>query len=236
LETGKVIRTIHLPSIDDPDVPRGRLIISPDNKMLIGYTDAKLSLWDLATGKKIKDVFTNSPQLSIIGIILSPDGKFLVAKCYSGNSPKQTYMVWDTSTWELQRTFSGVNLGNHGFALSFSPDGNRFVTSGGTGLYDISTWDFNTGKMSLSLDTPRGIYASAYNPSGKYFAVANISYDNPDWARIVLYEADTGKPIRKLSNACVTSVMAFSPDGTRLAAGGSCDRPGMVQIWDLSQP
>jgi hypothetical protein len=237
LETGNLVKTIPLPAIDGPDFPLGQLIISPDGKMLIDRNETELGLWDITNGRKIKTLFTNGSQMFISGVALSPDSKFLVAKGYTSNSPKQTFMVWNTSTWELQRTFSGANLGVQGFALSFSPNGNRFVTDGGAGIYDLSVWDFNTGKMLLSLGTPKGIYASAYDPYGKHFAVSYISYDNPNWDVITFYEAGTGKVIRKLDNGClVISVLAFNPDGTKLAAGGGCDRPGEVKIWDLSQP
>jgi WD40 repeat protein len=236
MATGNVIKTVPLASIDDPDVPHGELIISPDGKMLIGRIVNAIGLWDTTNAKKIRNLFDVSAGSFLGGISLSPDGKFLIAKSYTYNSPKQTFMVWDTDTWQLQRTFSGSNAGLQGYALSFSPDGNRLVTMGGKRIYDLSEWDFNTGKMLFSLTNQTRLIASAYAPSGKYFAVGGTGYGNPNWDVVSLYEANTGKLIRKLPAGLVIGTLAFSPDGTHLAAGGWSDRPGEVKIWDLSQP
>ena len=143
-------------------------------------------------------------------------------------------MVWDTSTWKLQKTFSGGNLGDD-FSLTFSPDGGRFTTSGGSGIHEPSIWDFYHGKLLLSLGTQSWIYAIAYDPSGKYFAAGGAGGANPNI--VTIYDANTGKPIHELvAGNFATSTLIFSPDGTKLAAGGGSDRLGEVIIWDIPQP
>ena len=216
-------------------------MISPDNKILIGSYDREVGLWDITNGQKIKDLFkTANNQFSISGVSLSPDEKSLIAG-YSMDfsTGEKKFMVWDTNTWELQRTFSGGNLGPD-FALSFSPDGKRFAASSGSGIdriHEPSVWDFSTGKMLYSLGPQPWMWAIAYDPSGKYFAVGGSGGGNYEWENVTIYDANTGKPVRKLdSREFAISTLAFSPDGSKLAAAGNSDRPGEVRIWDLSQP
>jgi WD40 repeat protein len=241
LETGHFIKTFHYTDQADALNLNGWLIYSPDGKLLIANNGFQIILWDIASNKKIKELFKVDPELYktnphylISSASLSPDGKWLIAAHATDASTKQTFMVWDTNTWKLQRTFSGGNLGDD-FSLTFSPDGSRFTTSGGSGIHEPGIWDFNTGKMMLGLGAQPWIYAIAYDSSGKYFAAGGAGDAKPNI--ITIYDANTGKPMRELvAGYFATTTLAFSPDGTKLAAGGGSDKPGEVIIWDTTQP
>ena len=213
-------------------------LLSPDGKMLIEGDSTEVFLWDIASGKTVKELFKVDPgsQVLMSRLSLSPDGKSLIAGYGKIFSSKQTFMVWDTTTWKLQRTFTGDDLGE-GFAMAFSPDGTRFATSSGSEIHEPAVWDFNSGKKLFYLDTtqPVSYTAIAYDPSGKYIAAgdANGSMINT----VTIYDANTGKHVRKLvAGDFYASVLVFSPDGTKLAAGGGMDKPGEVIIWNLNQP
>jgi WD40 repeat protein len=219
---------------------KGQLFLTHDPDIVIANEYSKLTVWDVTNGKKIKELLDFSSELqnygtrfNISGVALSPDGKSLIAGYSKDFINQKTFMVWDTSTWNLQRTFSGGNLGPD-FEVDFSPDGKRFTTSGGSGIHEPSIWDFNSGKMLLSLGTQPWVYAIAYDPSGKYFATGGTNGGNAEEQVVTIYDANSGKPIHKLNAVSfATYILAFSPDGTKLAAGGGSDRPGEVIIWDI---
>lgn len=222
---------------------KAQLIPTRDPDTVIANEYSKLTVWNVTSGKKIKELLDFSLELqkhgtwfNISGITLSPDGKSLIAGYSKDFVNQKTFMIWDTSTWTLQRTFSGGNLGPD-FTVVFSPDGKRFTTSGGSGIHEPSIWDFNTCKMLLSLGTQPWVLAIAYDPSGKYFATGGTGGGNAERQVITIYDANTGAPVRKLDAVgFATHTVAFSLDGTKLAAGGGRDRPGEVIIWDLNQP
>ena len=244
LETNNIIKTFHITDKADAQnlIGSGWLIFSPDGKLLIAASSRQISLWDLAGNKTIKVLFQVDPKLvlhqsgwEISAVTLSPDGKWLIGAHSPDGSAKKTFMVWDTSTWKLQRTFSGGSLGSD-FSLTFSPDGTRFTTSGGSEIHEPGTWDLKTGKLLYNLGPQRWVYTIAYDPSGKYFAAGGTG-GGVGINKVTIYDANTGKPVRELlSQDFAISILAFSPDGTELAAGGGSDRPGGVIIWDLTQP
>jgi WD40 repeat protein len=214
-----------------------------DPDIVIANEHTKLTVWNAANGEKTQELLDFSSELhkqgirfNISGVALSPDGKSLIAGYSKDFVNQKTFMVWDTSTWKLQRTFSGGNLGPD-FTVVLSPDGKRFTTSGGSGIHEPSTWDFNTGNVLFSLGPQPWVRAIVYDPSGKYFAAGGTGGGNPVAQVVMIYDSITGKLSQKLDAVdFVINILAFSPDGTRLAAGGGRDRPGEVRIWDLIQP
>lgn len=58
-----------------------------------------------------------------------------------------------------------------------------------------------------------------------------------NYGNITLDNATTGESIIQLPGDVLRSeALKFSPDGTKLAAGGGIERPGLVTIWNLNQP
>ena len=199
-ETGNLIRTI-----DFTYSWRSRgLTFSPDSTLLASLNqDGEIIVWDVATGKEIKKLpGEESGDYSMSTMLFDPDGKSLVASFVNG-----TYKVWDTSTWNLQRVFECEDI-----TFSFSPDGSRFATIGG-GSLEPAVWDFNSGTklFDLSSTKPVQITAIDFDPRGNYIAASGR-----DANTITLYDANTGKPLRELAPGALP--LAFSPDGTRLAA------------------
>ena len=193
------------------------LTFSPDGKVLASSgDDGQIILWDIAISKEIKQLYKGDAW--IWGMSFSPDGKSLIA----GSDVASTFRVWDTTSWELQRTFSG-DFAND---LAFSPDGSKFATAGG-GIHEANIWDFASGKKLFNLSGLQGwVWAVAYSPNGKYVASGGVG------DVVVVWDANTGNRAYELATGDdFIQTLAYNSDGTKLASGGS-----EVVIWDMSQP
>jgi WD40 repeat protein len=78
------------------------------------------------------------------GISYSADGNYFAVASYLGY-----VRIWDTATWHKTATLRGYRLGAH--AASFSLDGRRLVTAGGS-LYDtVKVWDTGSWQDVITL-------------------------------------------------------------------------------------
>lgn len=109
-------------------------------------------------------------------------------------------------------------------SLAVSPDGKRLATSG----YDsiVRIWDTETGNFERALVGHEGQVAGmAWSPDGKYLASAGY-YNTRIW------DMATGMPVRILRGKYGVSLVAWSPDGTRLLTGGGGS--GQLALWDVA--
>src|SRR5262249_50828533 len=93
-------------------------------------------------------------------------------------------------------------------------------------------WDVATGRRQFTVRTG-GVTRVAFSPDGRWLATA--SWDDRRGRSLgdtlVLWDAANGRKLQSLKGQIeeVESV-AFSPDGSRLAAG---DHDGTVKVWQL---
>jgi WD40 repeat protein len=146
----------------------------------------------------------------------------------------------------ISKTGTGMryDIGNSGiYALALSPDKRRLVSGDGRG--NVRLWAIESGGIrALSVITEaqrvrRTIYALAFHPDGRSLVVGASDIDNKADSRIDIYSlgADGATPISSttvLSQVRWIWSLAFSPDGTRLAAG-TRGEPGAAWVWDVTQ-
>jgi len=240
VETSKIINTIsiELPPIYINNgatrlVNYGTGTFAPNGKTFILSSGTQITLWDIESGSRMKELFKCDPNFFIRGLFVNSAKNMVVTFYYHDWYKEKTFLGWDTNTWELTKTINGNELADY-TDFAFSPDGNTFATTD-VGK-EINVWDSNTFTKSLTITSSQTIgflqtLGVAYDPSGKYIAISDRS------GVIAIYNANTGEIVRQLVGGFEAVVLEFSPDGTKLAAGGvSGERPGQVKIWDFSQP
>jgi WD40 repeat protein len=180
----------------------------------------EVKVWDL---KAAKEVLTIPQPNHVNCAALSPDGRF-VATANVDNTAK----IWDAATGKLVRSLSGHPAAVR--SVTFSPDGRRIASGGVDGSLRI--WDSATGNVRLTLPGHQGVVVDlAYSADGRRLATATFELAFGK-GEVKVWDLDTGNELLSLAG---TICVAFSPDGSRLAAG-SLDlfEASLVKIWDAT--
>ena len=113
--------------------------------------------------------------------------------------------------------------------LAVHPDGNRVVVGGvdylSTGERDgaVCIWDASTKEKVATFD--RGVYAVAFDPTGRYLAGAGLT------DRVYVWDTTTGEQVFDLDgHRDKVNAVAFSPDGSYLVSGSD---DLTVRVWDV---
>ena len=130
-------------------VPMRGLAANGDGTRALVWIDRKLRLLDLVQGLVLE---TADPGLDVEGWAWMPDGKTVVVV---GSDPSQdghgTVAFLDPNTLSTRSRTSGPHIAG-GFMIQFSPDGERFATSGSG---RVGLWDART-RSYLGFVTARG--------------------------------------------------------------------------------
>ncbi len=185
---------------------------SPDGKWMVsGSDDNTARVWDAATGEEIARMTYDG---DVTSVAFSPDGKWVV----SGSDDK-TARVWEAATGkEIARTLHGKRVS----AVDFSPDGKWVVSGSDDGTARV--WDAASSKEIARMDHARGVTTVAFSPDGKWVVSGGCEQVDEDSncikGSVRVWEAVTGKPIALIAYGGNVTVVAFSPDGTRVVSGG----------------
>jgi WD40 repeat protein len=192
--------------------------------------DKTIRFWG-ADDRKPSGLPLRSFTLPITGVAMSPDGKRLASVAYD------EVRLWDIAGRKAATDpLSGTTHQVRG--IGYSSDGKtlRGVDSEGT----ILTWKVPSAKLDgsrkLAIPSTSGgstpsVTTAVFSPNGKVLAVIQLG-------DVRLYDVATGKPIgvplkNETESPTTFRAIAFSPDSSTLAGGGSNSKYGVV-LWDVA--
>ena len=198
---------------------------SPDGKILAsvgGTFDETVKLWDVETNTNTATLEGHTDGAS--SVAFSPDGKILASGVgdaffpeFFPESSDNRVKLWDVASGEPI-----ASLGGHTgevWSVTFSPDGKKLASVGGTFDNRVKLWDVASGEPIISLEGYMDVVSSvAFLPDGTRLAARSD-------ITILLWDVDSGDQIT------IPEGHALSSDGTRLAVVSEDD--GTILLWDM---
>jgi WD40 repeat protein len=172
-------------------------------------------------------------------VAFSPDGRTLATVSEGpGNGPGTVRL------WNLASRKNTVTIASPSWSIAWNPDGQTLATSIVVNGSGIRLWDAVTGKVSAQFSTPLGEpdQPIAISPDGRTLAtvLAGQGTNVSSPCTILLLNLPSGTPKATLTTDFdEVPALAFSPDGTMLAAAGQdmadtryAGAP--VSVWNLT--
>jgi WD40 repeat protein/transcriptional regulator with XRE-family HTH domain/energy-coupling factor transporter ATP-binding protein EcfA2 len=200
-----------LPHVGKPGYGYNSMLrFSPDSRTLFtngAPTDdnQEVTLWDVSTGSELLTV----PIQGVPGLIdFSPNGKRFAV------NDSQIVRIVDIASGQEVVTLSG-HAGSVENGLQFNADGTQVVTAAGDGM--IRIWDAATGQVLLSVfGSDARIKSAAFSPDGTQLATLSEG-SVQTWA---IAQTDPNEILAMQAVLDCDCMIAFSPDGLKLAAFG----------------
>jgi WD40 repeat protein len=205
------------PQFRPPDLPLRALASDRHaRRVLAGYNDGSLGLWDTSTHKEIRHFAGHKRAVTVSA--LSPDGK----RAITGGEDRSV-ILWNTETGkEIKRLEGHTELLTW---VSFAVDARRAVTAGGD--QRVLVWDASRGEKVKEFDPVDGVIhrvelssdgsqVIVLQATGDGFALATLDVDARSKAGPIVLP---GQP----------SSLLCEPGTGRVFTGG---QDGTVRLWD----
>jgi WD40 repeat protein len=210
-------------------------------------------LWDRRAHAELQTVLVKeAPAGSLIDLSVSPNGTRVVGWALGQGPPipGRQINVWDAATGKVVLTLTpheGLFWGG-GQPPSFDVTGTRILLTVGPPLgprneATFGAWDASTGKrLFLVRDRFEGPIPPriALSPDGTHLAAYEPLTRSPGGATVRVWDtARGGEPVRFTGPAGRVTSIAFSPDGTDLAAAfaplSGEQAGGEVRVWSVAR-
>jgi WD40 repeat protein/serine/threonine protein kinase len=196
---------------------------APDGTRLASASsDKTLKVWDVAEGRELFAL--RGHDLPVNSVAFSPDGRHLASS--SGeretDAKAEEVRVWDAATgreaFRLPVQQYPVD------SVTFSPDGKQLATA--SRYHDVKLWDAATGRELRSFGGRFGPGLAFRPPDGNQLAA---TVPGPG---VVVWDLASGREVTRIRSPIDwLGTVAWSPDGTRLAAASHYAFAAVV--WDM---
>ena len=212
----------------------GALALSPDGRLIA--TGKELTIFQAGDGKVLYRA-QDLPQGQLMDAIFAADGKLLAVfyRCVDADP----FILLIDPVGKCERRIPLPGKQHQEMRLALSPDGRLLA---GVSLGVGYVWNTADGRQKYRLDLACGFDGGlAFSPDGKVVAVPTGFGD------ISLWDMASGskKTSFKAFDWPKISAVAFSPDGTRLAAAGEDFGPvpvngqappnRLLRVWQVAQ-
>jgi WD40 repeat protein len=188
----------------------------------------------------LKDLFTAERATQAY---FSPDSRRLVSVRMPGTA-KESSTVPEMKLWDLE-TGQVIRSNPVGPAsVAFSPDHRFFLTATSAGRSNIpvvDVWDAATGEKVATMKG--GVYGAvgisltpAFSPDGSRVVLPSGTEAVNSTIALTMFDVATGKELARMDGPSIAALVAFSPDGKRIAAAGRVRLANQtqVQLWDAA--
>ena len=212
-----------------------RLAFSTDGRRLVGYGPEEVFVWDADDGRILGEFGAELEAAAI-----SPDGAWLAYE------HDEQVLIWDISAEREVRT---LEIGSSVYGLAFSPDaallavGWAGVPMNGEAVMDlddyylvrqVKVWDTATGQPVVTLDYSEVVVGPVeFSRDGSLLAAGGWAIGG---GVVDVWNVDGWDRLSTLDAGSLTESIAFSPDGTVLAASSSVARGSEWESIDLWNP
>jgi WD40 repeat protein len=205
--------------LDNGDLVK-TLTFSPDGSRLVSARQDRLQLWDVATGRRLKEIAVPAPN--VLAVAFRPDGAELAA--LDGYNGSGGATVLNTATGAVVARLR-LAASQDTKALAYSPDG-RLLAGVSTDDKTVCLFDAHTHEPSAQLSGHEGIIrALTFSPDSRHLASCSSDHTVRVW------QIDSGECQVLRGHTDDVFAVAFHPDGTRLASAG---RDRAIWLWDLA--
>lgn len=197
--------------------------LSDGKRVLTASLDNTVGQWDIASGKEVASLRLKHPD-AVTSMAVSPDGQFALTTCAD-----RVARLWDVEKAGLVREFrvEGQMLN----AAAFAPNGQSVLATASDNTvrrWDVASGREMTGGSGGPLVDFRGgggmAWSAAFSPDGSYVVVVG-------GADARSFDVKTGRENVRYSPPASVASAQFSPDGTRVVAGGW---DNTARVWDIA--
>ncbi len=193
------------------------LTLSKDGQFVfLGGHDGIIRQVEISAGKVVRRLEGHSGM--VLDLAIGNDGRRLASA-----GQDQAVRVWDLDTGRSLKARAPGNAVSAAVALS--PDGKTFAFQDGA---SIRIQDASDGRSIVQLHSRRmTVRDLAFRPDGQEIAAADAA------GMIAVWNLPSGVMTRLFHSpgGAAFNALAYSPDGTRLVAGGYDD---VATVWDVS--